>query len=337
MKSNKILLLLAFVLTLSALFLVSPVQASIDGGYVGTATCLGCHDGVTATDKTSFTKTGHPYKYQYAGGAPVPNWVGTFQTPPVNALGGVGSIYLPLIVDDGLGRLDWSAIEYTLGGWGWKLRWGVRDTVNLCPGPDCDTGYVWDADDDADVGNQYRLLTNDWNDMDYNAPTGKKYSCAICHNTNGTSSYDTGCITALGSGRTQPWAETGLNTTDHGGFYSEWTFDGVQCEACHGPGEVHAGGGAISVLETSPGVEICAKCHIRSSTVTVNPDGTGGNKYGGECGGDTGTDILTNGASMGPSAASTSSRTPSTMFMIRSTSPPKSACPGVSTIFIFTF
>ncbi len=39
---------------------------------------------------------------------------------------------------------------------------------------------------------------------------------------------------------------------------------------------------------------------------------------------------------IGPSAASTSSSTPSTMFKTRSTSPPKSACPGVSTILIFT-
>ena len=37
---------------------------------------------------------------------------------------------------------------------------------------------------------------------------------------------------------------------------------------------------------------------------------------------------------MGPSAASTSKTTPSTIDKIRSTSPPKSACPGVSTIFI---
>ena len=35
-----------------------------------------------------------------------------------------------------------------------------------------------------------------------------------------------------------------------------------------------------------------------------------------------------------PSLASTNSITPSTMCMILSTSPPKSACPGVSTMFI---
>ena len=39
---------------------------------------------------------------------------------------------------------------------------------------------------------------------------------------------------------------------------------------------------------------------------------------------------------IGPSAASTSSSTPSTILSTRSTSPPKSACPGVSTMLIFT-
>ncbi len=38
---------------------------------------------------------------------------------------------------------------------------------------------------------------------------------------------------------------------------------------------------------------------------------------------------------MGPSAASTRRTTPSTIRRMRSTSPPKSACPGVSTMLIF--
>jgi len=40
---------------------------------------------------------------------------------------------------------------------------------------------------------------------------------------------------------------------------------------------------------------------------------------------------------MGPSSASTSSSTPSTILRTRSTSLPKSACPGVSTICIVVF
>ncbi|MPN18063.1 hypothetical protein SDC9_165421 [bioreactor metagenome] len=39
---------------------------------------------------------------------------------------------------------------------------------------------------------------------------------------------------------------------------------------------------------------------------------------------------------MGPSKASTTNRQPSAILSTRSTSPPKSACPGVSMIFILT-
>ena len=39
---------------------------------------------------------------------------------------------------------------------------------------------------------------------------------------------------------------------------------------------------------------------------------------------------------IGPSKASTKSRHPSAMFKTRSTSPPKSECPGVSMMLIFT-
>ena len=53
-------LLLALVLTITAAFVVPSVQAAIDGGYVGTGVCLTCHDGGTASDKTSFLKAGHP-------------------------------------------------------------------------------------------------------------------------------------------------------------------------------------------------------------------------------------------------------------------------------------
>ncbi|CAI8357468.1 MAG: Uncharacterised protein [Bacteroidota bacterium] len=40
---------------------------------------------------------------------------------------------------------------------------------------------------------------------------------------------------------------------------------------------------------------------------------------------------------IGPSKASTSNKTPSAIFKTRSTSPPKSACPGVSIILILVF
>ncbi|MBI4516495.1 MAG: PKD domain-containing protein, partial [Deltaproteobacteria bacterium] len=290
-------------------FLAASAHASgIDGGYVGTAACLTCHDGSAATNKMSFQKTGHPYKYRHTGGSlPTDPLTGLFPRPP-----GLGLDTLTLgedcgdglIVCDGSLNLDWSAINYAIGGYGWKIRWGVNDPAAV------KTGYVWTGT------SQYNLENGSWSA--YNANTDKKNECATCHQTNGSIfTYGYSCYTdPLTSNRSEPLltnpgmeleeiAGDGIGNDDTvcetgeackiGGYRSQWTFDGVQCEACHGKGSNagstgHADAGASvtqSVLTLSGGVEICAKCHIRAE----NTAGTGA-----ECGGDANPAILTNGA-----------------------------------------
>lgn len=306
MKSNKIWLLLAFALTLSAVFLVSSVHATgIDGGYVGTSTCLSCHDGSVpgAADRTSFTQTGHPWKYKHTGGTTPPNtWdpLSSLFPRPATATDISTTSLNDLIVTDGSGKLDWSAINYTIGGFGWKIRWGVRDFDQDGDGVN-ETGYVW-----AGSKTQYNLEgtggaldPKEWSQYPATIPSNKKYECAKCHNTNGivsTAGYS--CFTDGGTDaapvRTEPWASNpGMGPVTKGGYYSSWTFDGVQCEACHGKGSNatnigHADGtGTQGVLTLAGGVEICAKCHIRAE----NTSGQGA-----ECDGSDNPAILTNGA-----------------------------------------
>jgi hypothetical protein len=276
---------------------------AIDGGYVGTATCLGCHDGSVASDKREFTKSAHPYKYTHTGGAVMgTSTLPGLHTKPVASTSDLNTSTLnSLWVSDGTGLLDWTAANYVVGGFGWKIRWGIRDFGQdnglFTPNPaGNDTGYIW-----AGPKAQFNLWgVNDaatgalakWSA--YNSGANKKYECAICHNTNGivsTAGYS--CRTDGGTDaapvRTQPWANNpGMGPETHGGYYSSWTFDGVQCEGCHGPGVNHVTSNAkLSVLELPGGVEICAKCHIRA-------ENTAG--VGAECGGDANPKILTNGA-----------------------------------------
>ncbi len=226
----------------SGAVLSAPTFTPIDGGYAGTDTCLYCHDGIKASDKRSFKQSGHPYKYTHIGGvAPDSTLIPSLFTRP----GATNTDYLNtlsingLMVADGSDLLDWSVINYTIGGYGWKIRWGVKDNVKS--GGTDSTGFVW-------AGNkaQYNIRDGSWSKYPTTVPADKKYECAICHNTNGivfTSGYScyTDPTTTAGS-RTQPWAKNaGMTATgSHGGYYSSWTFDGVQCEACHGPGETHA-------------------------------------------------------------------------------------------------
>lgn len=262
---------------------------AIDGGYIGTSTCLGCHDGSVAQDKTSFLQTGHPYKYTHTGGAVMgTNTLPGLYTRPVASTDYISTVTLNgLMKADGGGLLDWSVINYSVGGFGWKIRWGVKDI--LMSGGTTSTGFVW-----AGPKAQYNVADGSWSD--YNSGKDKKYECAVCHSTNGivsTADYD--CRTDGGTdaapARTQPWANnTGMGPETHGGYYSSWTFDGVQCEACHGPGQNHAATSSeIGVLTLTGGVEICAKCHIRAENTTATSKNA-------ECGGDSDPKFLTNGA-----------------------------------------
>jgi hypothetical protein len=326
--------------------------AGIDGGYVGTTACLTCHDGAPAADKTSFLKSGHPYKLRTTKGLapvlsggdgtttitdplsailpmPLGTWINTLSLG--DGCYDAGGNPTSLVVCDITGKLDWSAVQYVIGGFGWKARWGLRDTGitgHDCSdiGADCKTGYVLTgADGTGGNGNgpQYNLLAadptldplghiEDWSD--YNNNTNKGYDCAQCHNTNGSSYGDQQCTTSGSFGyRTRPWLDMGrapaIPMPNIGGFKSEWTFDGVQCEACHGRGSNGSGmdtghadlgasvpqqvlaitdstatGLTTASIAASPfssytsalagKVEICAKCHMRGTMVT------GGQEWG---------------------------------------------------------
>jgi hypothetical protein len=294
MKINNKWLLLAFALTLSAVFLVSTGEVGaytgIDGGYVGSTVCGTCH----TAQKADFDKSGHSYKYRHTGGAAPTDAISVlFTSTPGNTIASVAALNYdasvcvdlspvdgkcdvgsPAIDADSDGKLDWAAVNYMVGGFGWKARWGILDTS----GND-KTGLVWSA---ASIvggyGAQYNQLAvggydpltkrADWSTYGSTSGQGKKYNCAVCHNTNGTNgttpSSTNDCYTALGSGRTQPWAKNpSLSPVSNGGYWSEWTFDSVQCEACHGAGETHSNAPAASNITSNTSLTACGQCHTR--------------------------------------------------------------------------
>ncbi|MBI5099714.1 MAG: hypothetical protein HZB30_10810, partial [Nitrospirae bacterium] len=293
MKINKKWLLLAFVLTLSAVFFVSTgdvgAYTGIDGGYVGSAVCGTCH----TTQKADFDKSGHSYKYRHTGGAAPADPISVlFTSTPGNTIASVAALNYdasvcvdadlngkcdvgsPAIDADSDGKLDWAAVNYMVGGFGWKARWGILDAS----GND-KTGLVWSAASlVGGFGAQYNQLAvggydpltkrGDWSTYGSTSGQGKKYNCAVCHNTNGsngtTPSSTNDCYTALGSGRTQPWGNNpSLSPASNGGYWSEWTFDSVQCEACHGAGETHSNAPSASNITSNTSLTACGQCHTR--------------------------------------------------------------------------
>ncbi len=124
-------------------------------------------------------------------------------------------------------------ILYVIGSWGWKARYIGND------------GYIitkTGADRNVDGSNQYNIATGEW--VDYHAGEEVQYNCQRCHNTG--ASYDT--------------------ENELPGIDGTWEFNGVQCEACHGPGSVHIEqGGTKDTIIVNTSASQCGLCHRRGA------------------------------------------------------------------------
>ncbi|MCP2520118.1 hypothetical protein NLC26_02545 [Candidatus Aminicenantes bacterium AC-708-M15] len=95
--------------------------------------------------------------------------------------------------------------------------------------------------------NQFNIETEKW--ADYHAGEVKKYTCGECH----TTGYD----------------ETG--STGYPGIVGSWAFEGIQCEACHGPGSIHTKTRSPADIIVDRSSSLCGQCHIRGEDPTVIP------------------------------------------------------------------
>ena len=97
--------------------------------------------------------------------------------------------------------LSWDDISYVIGGFGWKARFIGLDGYIITEGGN----------------NQFNLATGEW--VDYHTDEKKPYDCGRCHTT----------------GYQADGHQDGLE-----GINGQWAEPGIGCEACHGPGSLHA-------------------------------------------------------------------------------------------------
>jgi len=119
--------------------------------------------------------------------------------------------------------VSWADVDKVIGGFRWKARFIGHD------------GFIITG---SDV--QYNLVDGSW--TAYHDGETKPYACGPCHMTD--------------------YKSVG-NQEGKEGLVGTWEFNGVQCEECHGPGELHAANPYDIAMVVDRSTEQCGKCHIR--------------------------------------------------------------------------
>jgi hypothetical protein len=117
-------------------------------------------------------------------------------------------------------------LSYVIGGARWKALFITEQ------------GFIITHTKDGPGQNQYNIIDGTWSD--YMGGQRVPYDCGVCH----TTGYK-------GASHRNDWP----------GGPGTWLFNGVQCEACHGPGKKHT----VKKDKTSIvlGKDVCRRCHGR--------------------------------------------------------------------------
>ncbi len=140
--------------------------------------------------------------------------------------------------------IDWPEISYVIGGYGWKARFMDRE------------GYILTGEQTRqfNLANDRLGTAGGWSGYDPQTAPRKPYTCGGCHTTG--------------------WRETGPDGPHQDGLpgiHGIWKDPGVTCEACHGPGALHAASPKqTATLSTEPN---CKSCHVRGDVEKIDAKG----------------------------------------------------------------
>jgi len=134
--------------------------------------------------------------------------------------------------------LTWSQIDKIIGGFWWKTRY--IDDVN---------GAIYIGPD-----RQYNLIEGFEGFVAYEGgtPGFVAYDCGTCHTT----------------GYVPKGNQEGKDS-----LIGTWAFNGIQCEACHGPGELHIEDPFKISMVIDRSSDLCGQCHIRGAVNKIPASG----------------------------------------------------------------
>lgn len=141
-------------------------------------------------------------------------------------------------VDDPPDGTTWADISYVLGGYSWAAVFVDQN------------GYV--VTGDAAKWN----FPNEQADLDaawgaYHSGETLVFDCGECH----TTGY-----------------RTEGHQGDREGVIGTWAFEGVQCEACHGPGSLHASDPYGHLMKMDRSNQLCGDCHGSGTLAEVSAE-----------------------------------------------------------------
>ncbi|MCC6955328.1 MAG: hypothetical protein IT316_00955 [Anaerolineales bacterium] len=136
---------------------------------------------------------------------------------------------------------SWDDVRYVIGGYNWKALFIDSEGFIITDAPG-ETG-------NASFLNQYNLsnslLEKNAALVSFEAGVDKlAYNCGSCHSTG---------FNPRG------------NQDDLAGISGTWAQEGVRCEACHGPGSLHASNPTGFDMKIDRDAGACEKCHSRGS------------------------------------------------------------------------
>ncbi|MDD4050828.1 MAG: multiheme c-type cytochrome [candidate division Zixibacteria bacterium] len=128
--------------------------------------------------------------------------------------------------------LGWDEIDRVIGGFWWKANFTDQTTGGIFYGPD----------------RLFNMATETFDDYDGTTPGIEEYSCARCHTT----------------GYVSEGHQQGKEN-----IVGRWTFDGIQCERCHGAGGDHVADPYKAAMTVDRSADLCGGCHSKGDVTTI--------------------------------------------------------------------
>jgi hypothetical protein len=218
-----------------------PVEAEPEppNNYVGSKFCISCHS-ATHTHPESHQKHGHAHALKKITNGQPPSYA--FHYDRRNPILMPGA-YTDNIKDLPYG-MTWNDVAYVIGGYKWNALF-IDKQGKIVTGANANYLYFEDYTYYEQEFGPYPL--------DNTAGQGQAdFTCGPCHTT----------------GYSAEGNQDGLP-----GIIGTWEEEGVQCEACHGPGEKHAASNLKADIVKD--VNVCRNCHVNGdpTRIEVSYDG----------------------------------------------------------------